>query len=102
MFKYVSVHPDDVPKDLPFDTKFDIKNISGEGVNMGDPKLGWIKANYYVINLIHKKGTIKIFKFFLFFRFFIKTFITYPEKKYHLFCYFLLQTFVVTYHRTFF
>ena len=59
MFKYVSVHPDAVPKDLPFNTKFEIKNISEEGINMGDPKLGWIKENYYVINLIHKTGTIK-------------------------------------------
>ena len=59
MFKYVSVHPDSIPKDLPFDTKFDVKNISGEGVDMGDPKLGWRKVNYYVINLTHKKGTIK-------------------------------------------
>jgi len=59
MFKYVSVHPDSVPKDLPHDTKLEIKNISGEGINMGDPKLGWIKANYYVIDLVHKKGTIK-------------------------------------------
>lgn len=59
MFKYVSVHPDSVPKDLPFDTKFDIKNISAEGIDMSDPKLGWKKANYYVIDLIHKKGTIK-------------------------------------------
>ena len=59
MFKYVSVHPDTVPKDLPFNTKFDVRNISGEGVNMGDPKMGWIKTNYYVIDLIHKTGTIK-------------------------------------------
>ena len=59
MFKYVSVHADPVPKDLPFNTKFEIRNISEEGINMGDPKLGWIKANYYEINLIHKTGTIK-------------------------------------------
>ena len=59
MFKYVSIHPDYIPKDLPCDTKFDVKNISAEGVDMGDPKMGWKKANYYVINLIHKKGTIK-------------------------------------------
>jgi len=59
MFKYVSVHPDSIPKDLPFNTKFDVKNISREGVDMGDPKLGWKKVNYYVINLTHKKGTIK-------------------------------------------
>ena len=59
MFKYVSVHPDAVPKDLPFNTKFEIRNISEEGVEMGDPKLGWKKVNYYVINLIHKTGTVK-------------------------------------------
>lgn len=59
MFKYVSVHPDSIPKDLPFNTKFDVRNISGEGINMGDPKMGWIKTNYYVIDLIHKTGTIK-------------------------------------------
>ena len=59
MFKYVSVHPDSIPKDLPFNTKFDVENISREGVDMGDPKLGWKKVNYYVINLTHKKGTIK-------------------------------------------
>lgn len=59
MFKYVSVHPDAVPKDLPFNTKFEIRNISEEGVDMGDPKLGWKKVNYHVINLIHKTGTVK-------------------------------------------
>ena len=59
MFKYVSVHPDSIPKDLPFNTKFDVENISREGVDMGDPKLRWKKVNYYVINLTHKKGTIK-------------------------------------------
>ena len=37
MFKYVSVHPDTIPKDLPFNTKFDVKNISAEGIDMGDP-----------------------------------------------------------------
>ena len=59
MFKYVSVHPDTIPKDLPFNTKFDVKNISAEGIDMGDPKLRWKKANYYEIDLIHKTGTIK-------------------------------------------
>jgi hypothetical protein len=59
VFKYVSVHPDLVPKDLPFDIKFEATHETGEGVDMSDPKLRWAKVNYYVINLAHKEGTLK-------------------------------------------
>ena len=59
MFKYVSVHSDKIPKDLPLGTKFEVVHKFGEGIAADDPKLKWVKVNYYVINLIHEEGTFK-------------------------------------------
>ena len=59
MFKYLSVHPDKVPKDLPFNIKFISTNRKEEGVDMGDPKLGWAKVDYYIFDLVQKVGTLK-------------------------------------------
>ena len=59
MFKYISIHPDKIPKDLPLNTKLEVIHESGEGIDMTDPKLKWIKYKHYVINLVHKEGSLK-------------------------------------------
>ena len=59
MFKYLTIHPDKVPKDLPFDTKIISRRVKEEGVDMGNPKLGWAKVDYYIFNLVQKVGTLK-------------------------------------------
>ena len=59
MFKYLTIHPDKVPKDLPFDTKIISRRIQREGVDMGDPKLRWTKVDYHIFNLVKKVGTLK-------------------------------------------
>ncbi len=59
MFKYLTIHPDKVPKDLPFDTKIISRRIKTEGIDMGDPKLRWTKVDYHIFNLVQKVGTLK-------------------------------------------
>ena len=59
MFKYLTIHPDKVPKDLPFDTKIISRRIQREGIDMGDPKLRWTKVDYHIFNLVKKVGTLK-------------------------------------------
>lgn len=59
MFKYISIHPDKIPKDLPLNTKLEVIHKSAEGIDMTDLKLRHRKVNFYEINLVHKEGSLK-------------------------------------------
>lgn len=57
--KYIAVAPDNVPKDLPHNAKFNVKFSSKEGVDMGDPYLKWRKDESYEISITSLIGSLK-------------------------------------------